>query len=296
MKRIFIVIIFALLLYSNHKALASSVYMESVKELNIEESFIVKVFLDSDETPVNSVDITIEYNPELVDFKGFKDNDTLVKTWIKSPSQIEGNKINMTGIIPGGVSGVYDSNDKDLKDIPIVNLMFKAKKEGTLNLSFEKSDILKNDGLGTTLSVSSNPLEINIKNEDLREKVSVPDIYLVNELEKDANPPLPFQILFLASNSDESNPEDLIIFNTTDLEGGIKEYRIKKGENWEIVNSPQVISKKIFSQKITIRAYDFSDNFTESAIDIEGRISYRLIIFLLLLLFVSGFLARKLLK
>lgn len=294
MKKILFIIIFVLSFSSSSVAMAMSVSMYSVKEVNVGESFKVLLSLDSDETPINSVDIVVEFNPELLTFVGFRDNDTLVKTWIEKP-EAEGDKINMKGIIPGGVSGVYDSNNKNLKEIPIVNLLFKAKNKGNAEFIFNKSNILKNDGLGTSLYPTQNKLNIIIKGNSLADKTTIPDEFLIDEKEFDENPPLPFVISFVEASS-LSQTGDMIVFYTTDAESGIKEYRIKNKSDWDVVSSPLIISKNILPKDVVIRAYDNHDNFTEASITIKGRIGWNLIVYVLIFVILSSILVRKLLK
>jgi len=294
MKKFLLSLIFILFLCSNNQALASSISMYGTKEVNIDDSFKVLISIDSDEIPVNSIDVVVEFNNNLVTFVGFKDNDTLFKTWIQSPT-VDGNKIYFTGIIPGGVGGVYDINKKDLKEIPVVNLIFKANKKGNAEFIFNKSDILQNDGLGTAIYPTQNKLNISIKDSLPIDKTIVPDQFLITDNDLDINPPLPFVISFISASS-ISETKDMIIFNTNDLESAIKEYRIKKGADWILVESPFVVSKNIFSQSLVIRAYDFHNNFTESSINIKGYIDFSTMLYILILVILSSILFRKLLK
>lgn len=272
---------------------ASNISLTGNQNTNIGESFKVLVSVDSDNIAINSIDAVVGFDSNLVDYIGFQDNDTLFKNWIQAPSVFESNKIQMTGIVPGGVSGIYNPNQKKLDDIRVVYLVFKSKKTGVANFVFHKKDILQNDGLGSPLSVESKNFSVDIKANN-----SPTFNYDALEAQKnteDTLPPLPFIITFIPA-LETSQTNNMISFIAEDIESGIKEYRIKKGGSYEVVTSPLIVNKSLFSKKITIRAYDFNDNFTESHIQIDGIVTFWHIIILLIILFSSSLFLRKLLK
>ena len=142
MKNFLFLIILSLCLIPNKIILASSISMYSTEYINTTESFKVLIAVDSEGVTFNSLDVIVGFDSKLVDFVGFQDSDTLFKNWIQKPVLLEEGKIQMTGIVPGGISGVYNPNKKDLENIKVVYLVFKAKKEGLARLVFNKNVIL----------------------------------------------------------------------------------------------------------------------------------------------------------
>ncbi len=89
----------------------------------------------------------------------------------------------------------------------------------------------------------------------------------------------------------------MIIFNTNDVDSGIKEYKMSvSGGDWQATKSPQSIAKSIFSRDITVRAYDFFGNFRDANIIIPGIVPLKVLLLIAVLFLLSGILGYKLLK
>lgn len=281
-KKIYIAILFLLCLIPV-KLFAADISFSSLATVEMGKNFEVLINIDSDGLLINSTDIALEYDKDLVSFSGYKTENTVSGIWIKSPSE-ENGSIYMNNIIPGGVSGLYDSSKNGLGPIPLVKLIFKAKKEGSAEFSFAKTQILQHDGLGTPLVHGKVGGIVKIKNSNTNTNESK-DI-------SDTEKPEPFTIIFLDSSVVDRTPS-MIIFNTTDMSSGVKEYKINiSGDKWTVVQSPYPVGKTFFSQYITIRAYDFADNFQESSIYIKGFLTapiLSIIFVLIILLCILGF-------
>ncbi len=252
--------------------------------VNTGKNFEVLINVDSDGMLINSTDLILKYNQDMVSFSGYKTENTVSGIWIKSPYEKNGS-VHMSNIIPGGVSGLYDSSKNGLGAMPLVRLIFKAKKEGNAEFSFDKTQILRHDGLGTPLVHGKIGGTVTIKNTD----TNTNDLEKISDIEK----PEPFTITFLDSSVVDRTPS-MIIFNTSDAGSGIKEYKINiSGDKWTVAQSPFPISKKFFSQNITIRAFDFSGNFQDSSIRIEGvlpaKVLWLIIILVLVILCIAGY-------
>ncbi len=231
------------------------------------EVFEVVVKADSDGEMINSVDLMIDFNDSILEFSGYKSDNGVVKLWVKSPSEKDG-VLEMSGIIPGGVMGLYDPAETSLGDIPLVTLMFTAQKIGDTELSFVQSKILKHDGKGTEiehekLNTTIAVIESAVTKEDGVEAVPNPI---------DSESPESFAIIFLDSAFFGRTPS-MIVFETTDRISGVREFRMKGvGDTWAVVKSPHPVSKGLFSQHITLRAYDFYGNFEESSVRVPGMV------------------------
>jgi len=287
-KKTFIPILF-LLGFTPLVSMAASVSILVPESANVGDAFSIDILADTDEELINSINMILDFQNDLVSFAGYKAEGTLVKLWVDPPHEKDG-KIYFSGIIPGGVSGLYDASKQELGDIPLVRLLFVAKGQGMANFSFIQTELLKHDGLGTPLFHEQISNSVPIQNLIILDKDNgkTDNIF-------DKNPPKPFEITFVSSSVFSKTPS-MIIFNAYDTESGIKYYKMKKGGgSWQDTKSPQSINRSIFPQNITIRAYDYYDNFTDSNIIIAGSMPLR-ILFISLAILILGILGYKLVK
>jgi hypothetical protein len=269
------------------RAFAADISISKPSAVNVGENFEVLININSDGKLINSADIILDYDQELVSFSGYKSEDTVINFWVDSPHEKNGS-VYMSGIIPGGVLGLYDPKkppQKGLGPIPIVRLLFTAKKEGKATFSFIKTQILEHDGAGTELAHYQVGGEVLIKNKttesDLNEEGNVAD----------KEKPDLFDITFLEASVFSRTPS-MIIFNALDTGSGIKEYKMNMGgPRWTDAKSPQPVSKGIFSTNITIRAYDFAGNYQESSIRIPGILPPMTLLVIILALLTAACIA-----
>ncbi|MBY0376777.1 hypothetical protein K2P96_02280, partial [Patescibacteria group bacterium] len=154
-------------------------------------------------------------------------------------------------------------------------------------ITFTKSQILKHDGMGTELV-----------HDEKSGSVSIIGSYKTDSTNTslDKNPPSVFSVTLLDSSIFSKTPL-MIIFNTSDAESGIKEYKMQIGDGiWKDTKSPQPIMKSIFSRNITIRAFDYSGNFRDASLHIPGILPLKNLLIVLVLLTISGIWGFKLLK
>ncbi|MFA5791894.1 MAG: cohesin domain-containing protein [Candidatus Paceibacterota bacterium] len=281
------ILIFFLFLFflSSTKVFAANVFVSLSPVVNVGENFEVLINANSDGILINSINLILDYNQDLVSFSGYKNDDALIRFWVDSPYEKNGN-IYMSGIIPGGVLGLYDPNKKELGAIPLVSLLFTAKKEGIATFSFIKTEILKHDGKGTELIHKENGGEVIIRNSIIKS-----DNLNTKDDVSDKEKPESFEITLLEPFVFGRTPL-MIVFRANDNGSGIKEYKINEGNSvWKNAKSPQQISRGIFSRDITVRAFDFYDNFQDSNIRIPGLISpqFLWIIFILIIFCIWGY-------
>jgi hypothetical protein len=163
-KFLFIFIIFlSLSIFGAQNAQAASVSFGTASSVNTEENLDVVVNADTGGVLINSIEFIINYNEDLLSFTGYSDDNAVVKLWIDPPHAKQG-KIYLSGIIPGGVLGLYDASKQGLSAIPLVHLLFTTKKVGEASFSFVDSKILENDGEGTSLPHDQNGVSVVIKN------------------------------------------------------------------------------------------------------------------------------------
>ncbi|MDE2399719.1 MAG: hypothetical protein KGL67_01770 [Patescibacteria group bacterium] len=270
------------------KVFAADISVSVPPTVNVGDTFEALINMNSDGVPINSADIVLNFDQSLMSFSGYKTDNTFIGIWLDSPHEKNGS-IYMSGIIPGGVSGLYDPSKKGLGPIPLVRLLFSAKTSGNAVFSFSKTEILEHNGSGTALPHSeidgNTVIENNIDpkaNSNPRENIL------------DKEKPEPFNITFLEASMFSRTPS-MIIFKANDAGSGIKEYKMNIGGSmWTNVQSPYPISKVLLSQTITIRAYDFAGNFQDSSITIPGLLAPSLLWTLLALFVILCILCYKL--
>lgn len=281
----FLIIFFSLFVFSSTKAFAANVFVSLPPSVRVGENFEVLVNVDSDGILINSVNIILDYDQNLLSFSGYKNDTSLIRLWVDSPYEKYGS-VYLSGIIPGGVVGLYNPNKKELSALPLVSLLFTAKAEGLAIFSFNKTEILKHDGKGTQLIHTRKGGEIIVKNNINNDE----NLDIKNDI-SDKEKPEPFEITLLEPSLFGRTPF-MIVFRANDNGSGIKEYKINEGGSlWKDVESPHKISKGIFSRNITIRAFDFYGNFEDSSIRIAGIISpqFLWIIFVLIMFCIGGY-------
>jgi hypothetical protein len=256
---------------------SSEIYFEGKNKVEVGETITLPIYLNTLGEEINTIDIEIYFNNEIFTFKGYQENT--FKNWI-IPPKVEGNKIYLSGIVPGGIKGIYDPNKKGLTPIPVIDLNFVAKKEGQASFIFVKNQVLKNDGVGSDLEITKKDFNIIVTENLLEAK----EEFLDNQ------PPLPFSISII----EDANTGKLLVFEATDKESGIAFYKLRNNFRWENIVSPYKLDKPFFDEIITIRAYDFSNNFTESYIAVDGYFNKYVFYFIVLVL--ASFFIRKLIK
>lgn len=256
MKFILKVLFFIFLAYTPIITLAGEIYLNSQENIKDLKNFSVGVFLDTKGVVINSFDFNISYNTDIFDFVGYKDFNSIKKIWIVPPKAQNG-FISLSGVIPGGVEGIYDPDHIGLQPISIVSLLFKPKSDGLGKFEIVNSKVLINDGLGSILSNNTKNSEVIVNIENTENK------------SMDSTPPKDFIIKFIESSIFSKTPS-MIVFETSD-ENGIEKYQIyDKNRNWIDIVSPFPVKQSIFNKAISIRALDYSGNSRESVVEVPG--------------------------
>ena len=238
---------------------ASAATLKLVTTRNIyhqQEQFLVDVYLlPEKEEHINAFDLSLNYSPN-VSFIESEDGSSITSLWIEKP-KAELYKINFSGIIPGGFTGLIDPTNSDplsaKKPGLITRLIFSGNQEGIASFDFGQQDMLSNDGLGTELSVSSNILNPQIDDKIVKNEVSS----VVDE-----KPPQDF-IPILSKEPLLFNGKYSLNFETVDKESGIDHFEVKEdGSNWKIGTSPYVLSNQPPTGTIYIKAIDKAGNFS----------------------------------
>lgn len=263
MKKILLIIII-LFIYA-HNASAALVSIDTPINISNQNQFSVIVNLDTDGNSINSVDFSISYPKDILTFKGYKEDGSIKKLWLVYPKE-ESGVIKFSGVIPGGVEGVYNPDKAGLQPIPLVVLLFSPKSNGSGVFNVIRSEVLKNDGLGTQLfhEKSISYITVSIINPIAQDNEN-------NNI--DTIPPESFTIQHIPSGFFSRTPA-MISFSTTDLDSGVEKYQLLiSRDSWKDVVSPLPVRRGILNRSVIVRAVDFAGNSRQATIEILGLVS-----------------------
>lgn len=246
------------------------------KTITDSKPFTVSIDLNTGGIMINSFDIIMSYPKDLVSFKGYKEDASIKKLWLISPKE-ESGSIHFSGIIPGGVDGLYDPDKNGLQPIPIVQLLFTASTNGQGEFTITKSDILQNNGKGTALShdVHNASISVSVSSDSKVVEGTKGDIV-------DIDLPEPFNIQYIVEGFFSRTPS-MITFSAIDTGSGVEKYQLHTSRGWVDIASPLPTPKGLISRTIDIRALDFYGNARESEIEIPGLLTNSQILIILLL-------------
>lgn len=266
---------FVFLSFPFPSAFAAEVYISTPDGIHVGDTFEVLITIDTAGALINSTSAVLEYDQDEVSFAGYQTENTVMTLWLDAPQAKDG-RVSFSGIVPGGVAGIYDPDKVELAEIPLTRLLFTAEKAGQAEFSFLDSVLLQHDGRGTPLAHTRVGGSISITGELDGD---------IDRAHPDKTAPEPFQITVIDASLFSKTPP-MVIFVTEDRDSGIKEYRMHfPGLGWRIVESPVPISKSIFPKKVTIRAFDFAGNFQEESITLLGILPPQVLYILVALAF-----------
>ncbi|MEK7585895.1 MAG: hypothetical protein AAB477_01515 [Patescibacteria group bacterium] len=280
MKKLIIILVF---LGSFITAKAADISFDVPSNINVGQKFSIDIVLETGGVSINSIDIGVSYPKDLLVFKGYQESGGIIKLWLKHPEDKSG-VIQMSGIIPGGVEGLYTPNKTTLGPLTLVRLLFVAKELGGGVLSIDHSTVLLNDGYGTELSHNKLNNSINIT----KDKGVGFEATVENSNTDDAEPPEPFD-LSLVKSSYFSRTPSMLIFSAIDSVSGVKKYEMNDRGEWATVSSPLPMYRGFFSKQVTIRAVDYSGNIRESNIIIPGILSTISLVSIAILILVFAY-------
>lgn len=269
--KILILSFLSFVFYTNN-SFAAELLLNIKDDFVNQKSFYIDISVDTKGESINAVSSNFYFDDSYMSFSGFDNEKSSIVIWAQIPKETSRGIVSFSGAIPGGIDRLYDPLNPKKTEFTVVRLLFNAKNFGNTSVSLKDSLILKNDGVGT-----------KIKNNDISKEILIKKEILQNE-SLDIQEPLPFIISIIEKSFFGRTPR-LAVFSTTDDSGGIKKYEASFGGEFREVSSPISIPNKIFPYKLTIRAYDYSDNFREQQITIKSSKMYvfALILFIIIL-------------
>lgn len=260
-KIIFVTILISSLCFEVTHASVLSFYSTN-SNVNVGERISISLSLNTEGESINSIETNIDFPKELLVFKGYDTKTSMIPFWVSVPKEQSPGSVYLSGVIPGGIDRMYDSENPNNKTIKMITLFFEAKATGVAIFEIKNAKILKNDGLGTADTIETLSKIINIRQSS-------------NEgIAKDTRSPEPFTVSIIESSFFGKTPK-LAVFEAEDINGGINKYQAKTSYgDFVDVTSPYPLPYKLFNYTLYIRAYDFADNFTEQAVSVNGSKPY----------------------
>ncbi len=259
MKKILFILIISLISFPAF-TLAAILYLEPASgEYYQNDTFIVKVKIDTENECINAVDVGLEYSKDILEAIDFSRANSILNIWLKPPSiSKEKGLISFTGGVPGGYCGrlIGDPGESNI----LGKIIFKAKEiseKQQVEIKFlDSSQVLLNDGFGTPAKVKTQEALFTI----LAEKSELPQNEWVRELSMDRVLPEPFEIE-IRQDPIIFDGKYFIVFQTQDKQTGIDHYEIKEGEgDWNTTDSPYLLEDQNLQSIIKVKAVDKAGN------------------------------------
>ncbi|MEK7564317.1 MAG: cohesin domain-containing protein [Patescibacteria group bacterium] len=220
----------------------------------VNEDFLVKVYVDTEDTTVNALEGSILFPSDVLELKEVRDANSSINFWLENPRNLRDGQVNFSGITAGGFNG-----EKKF----LFGMIFKPKKMGDAILSLSDLQVLLNDGIGTKAPVENTPLTISVL--DKRDNSQSTDLRIVdNEIPEDFNP-------LVAKDPSLFDGKYFVVFSTVDKGVGIDHYEVREGlwGDYVATQSPHLLKDQSLSKNIYIKAIDKSGN--KRIVEIKGR-------------------------
>lgn len=257
---------------------AATLSITAPSDVHPGERIIVDVLVDTQDVQINSGDISLSFPPSLFVFKGYAPDAGVLSLWLTAPHEESPGIIHLSGITPGGFDRIYDPEHPNVRTVTLARLFFEVRDPGVAELRITHAELLRNDGHGTSVPVSTTPRTISVGGA----RVSPSSDVII---------PIPFTIHLVPS---VGKTPRLAVFEATDEGGGIEHYEVKQETGtWHIATSPYPVPHRLFSYTMTVRAFDFSGNYRDQSITIGGENPTRTILLSILFVLIIVFLRKR---
>lgn len=256
---------------------AQAYFVAPQNTVGVGKEVVVEVYVDTENESVNAVEGNILFPNNQIEVVDIRSGNSLINFWVEHPSVVDKGRVAFSGIVSGGVTGkVY-----------LFSVVVKALREGDTSFDFSNIQILKNDGVGSTIKVKSVPLKVLV--------VSGADGG-VGDIE-DTIPPESFAPEVVQSN-EMFDGKYFLVFATQDKGSGIDYYEVKEGffGSYKKAESPYVLNNQKLDTKVYVKAVDKKGNEKIAVINPQNPVPwYRdyMILGILLVVCLLGFFIKK---
>ena len=246
---------FALLLFSVGLATpftgrAAEIFFGSQgKDVGLNSNFEIGVFVDSQNESINAIESKITFPGDYLSLQGAYTGNSILTFWVDQPNSPSNGTVSFSGVVPGGYVGSKGY---------LFSLIFKALKEGKVEIKTSQEKILLNDGQGTAAKTLQAPLSLNLKEGG-------PDLGFVPL--QDATPPESFQPQ-VGNDPNILGGKYFIAFSAQDKGSGVDYYEVMEApqfgsfrslfssEDWSRAQSPYLLKNQTLKSDIYVAAFD----------------------------------------
>ncbi|MEK7503537.1 MAG: cohesin domain-containing protein, partial [Patescibacteria group bacterium] len=253
------------------------------------DTFIMAIRIDAEGECINAVQADLKFPQEVLSAVDFSQGGSILNFWA-APPVIDENQglISFSGGSAGGYCGKIpgDPGESNILGKIIFSARGGSAFGGKAKVEFlETSQVLLNDGLGTSAKLSSKGSTLTI----LPGVSSTPKQEWQEELAKDSTPPEIFKIE-INQVSSAFNGKYFIIFFTTDRQTGLDYYEVKEGErDWVKTAGPYVLKDQGLRSIIKVRAVDKAGNhITVEQLPQNKPLPYKYFIAVAVLILIIG--------
>lgn len=213
----------------------------------------VDLSIDTGADTANALQGEIDFPITMFSLQSIRDGASPISFWIESPEETGSGTVSFSGIIPGGFQGSAKA---------VISLWLLPIAPGTGTVTLAMPQLLRNDGSGSSIAVSSTPATVAISStvatSTPSQRVSLvsPDVF-TPVVTQDPN-------LF--------GGQYFLVFSTTDKGSGIDHYEVLEvptaknagasSPAWQTASSPYLLQDQSLSSNIFVRAVDRAGNFT----------------------------------
>ena len=251
MKKLILILIitFGIFIFPSTIKAATILFNEPIYEVGVGEEIVIPIKLDTEGLSINTITGKIILEGDLALIDSINEKESFILLWIERPTYSE-NKIEFSGIIPGGFSGVLGVGVGVYDPGTILNVVVKGKIVGEVILSVLVDTLIEHSKNQRNIPVLAKTLKINIVEKNVYEKIAPSD----NE------PPEVFNPVIVKSDFISSTGYGLV-FQTRDADSGVDHYEIKIGNSeFFKADSPYALDKSNIHSIMYVRAIDRNGN------------------------------------
>lgn len=223
-------ILFTFVALFPHNTYAAKISVVSDTPVVADNTFIVKLFIDTQYDTINTVSGTLVYNSENLEIVSINPGNSLVTFWVTPPEKTTTGSVDFAGIIPGGIQ---------TQNGFLFSLVFSPRQKGISEITVTQPQVLLHDGLGTTVSteVSVQKIDHGI-NQNKQIKVFIqdtqkPENFVIYRTQTSALFDNQWFITFASQDKGSGIHHyrvcELVIYNCTDAQSP---YMLKNQSNW----------------------------------------------------------------
>lgn len=236
---------------------AAVAFVPAELSLAVNQELRVDIYLDTDGQIINAVSGTLLLPSSGLKLEEISDGNSLLSFWVEKPAR-QGDKITFAGVTPGGYEGRRGL---------LFSLFFSGEAVSSQEIKWQELQVLANDGLGSSVPVSSSILKAEITALVPGETKNIAII--------DSEAPESFE-LTVARDPLIFDNQWFLIFATQDKNSGVARYEVKEesligdesisGE-WHEQVSPYLLTDQTGTSRISVRAIDRAGNETISILE-----------------------------